>query len=254
VIYRRAIAKLRAQDWFAIAIELAIVVVGVFIGNWVNDRNQQRVQRHEVEGLVDRLKPTLKSLDHQVVGDLIYYANARNYALTAFAGWKRDPRVSDRQFVIAAYQASQVTGFGANTQIFSTLIGADQVREISDPALRAQMGLVLGADFSQLSYQNTLTDYRRHVRELIPNSIQDQVRAQCGDQNTPTGAIVLPPKCDIALPAGEVAMTAATLRAHPELVNELDYHLSQASTQVANIRRFGERAKRLNAMIDEKRR
>ena len=254
MIYKRAIAKLRAQDWLAIAIELAIVIVGVFIGTWVADRNQQRVQRHQVEALVDRLKPALKSLDQQVDSEVTYYATARNYALTAFAGWKGDPRVSDRQFVVAAYQASQVTGFGANGQTFSTLIGADQVREISDADLRAAMGLVLGADFSQFSYQNMQTDYRRHVREMIPNSIQEQVRAKCGDHSAPAGSIILPPTCDIDLPAGDVAAAAAALRAHPELVHELDYHLAQASTLVANIERYGQRTRQLTAMIEDKRR
>lgn len=253
MIYRRAIAKLRAQDWFAIAIELGIVIVGVFIGTWVADRNQQRVQQHEVDALVDRLKPTLTQLDQQVSSEVDYYANARKYALAAFAGWKRDPRVSDTQFVIAAYQASQVTGFGSSGQTFSTLIGADQVREIGDPDLRRAMGAVLGADYSQFSYQNVQTDYRQHVRGIIPNSIQESIRAQCGDQNTPAGGINLPPKCDIDLPPGDVAMTAATLRAHPELVNELDYHLAQASTLVANIQRYGERTRRLAAMIEKRR-
>lgn len=253
MIHKRAIAKLRAQDWFAIAVELAIVIVGVFIGNWVNDRNQQRVQQHQVEGLVDRLKPQLKSLDRQVVSDLRYYANARNYALTALAGWNRDPRVSDTQFVVAAYQASQVTGFGASSQTFSTLIGADQVREISDPDLRAAMGLVIGTDFSQLSYVNMLTDYRRHVRELIPNSIQELLRAACGDQTVASGALVIPAKCDIALPPADAAKAAATLRAHPELVNELNFHLAQAATMVGNFQRFGERTEKLLAMIDQRR-
>ena len=35
MIFKRAIAKLRAQDWMAISIELVIVIVGVFIGIWV---------------------------------------------------------------------------------------------------------------------------------------------------------------------------------------------------------------------------
>ena len=35
MIYKRFAANLRAQNWFAIAIELAIVVIGVFIGTWV---------------------------------------------------------------------------------------------------------------------------------------------------------------------------------------------------------------------------
>jgi len=37
MIFKRTVAKLRAQDWFAIAVELGIVILGVFIGNWVND-------------------------------------------------------------------------------------------------------------------------------------------------------------------------------------------------------------------------
>ena len=32
MIFKRAVARLRAQDWTAISIELLIVIVGVFIG------------------------------------------------------------------------------------------------------------------------------------------------------------------------------------------------------------------------------
>ena len=34
MIFKRFAANLRAQNWFAIGIELAIVIVGVFIGTW----------------------------------------------------------------------------------------------------------------------------------------------------------------------------------------------------------------------------
>ena len=42
MIYKRFVANLRAQNWFAIGVELAIVVVGVFIGTWVANWNQAR--------------------------------------------------------------------------------------------------------------------------------------------------------------------------------------------------------------------
>ena len=42
MIFRRAVAKLRAQDWSAIVIELGIVILGVFIGTWVANWNQER--------------------------------------------------------------------------------------------------------------------------------------------------------------------------------------------------------------------
>ena len=45
MIYKRAIAKLRGQEWSAIAIELAIVVVGVFMGTWVAN-GEKRGQVH----------------------------------------------------------------------------------------------------------------------------------------------------------------------------------------------------------------
>ena len=45
MIFKRAMAKLRAQDWVAISIELVIVTVGVLIAlaaqQWANDRVQR---------------------------------------------------------------------------------------------------------------------------------------------------------------------------------------------------------------------
>lgn len=252
MIYKRAVAKLRAQDWFAISIELAIVVLGVFIGTWVADWNQQRLQKREVVGLVERLRPTLKDLDAQIADDVVYYATTRRYALTALAGLQRDPRVTDQEFVIASYEASQVTGFGANSQIFSTLIGADQVRQVPDPALRTAIGRVLGADFTSFRYDSMLTDYRKTVRELIPNSVQERIRESCDDSRMPSQALHLPPQCQIDLPVDEVAHAVASLRSHPELVRQLDYHLAEGATFVGNLTRYDENVRRLLAMIDQK--
>jgi hypothetical protein len=55
MIFKRVVAKLRAQDWVAISIELVIVTVGVLIAlaaqQWVNDRaqrNQMKVSMNAV--------------------------------------------------------------------------------------------------------------------------------------------------------------------------------------------------------------
>ena len=39
MIFKRAAAKLKAQDWTAIGIELVIVIIGVFIGTQVSNSN-----------------------------------------------------------------------------------------------------------------------------------------------------------------------------------------------------------------------
>ena len=62
MIFKRAIAKLQAQDWTAITIELVIVVVGVFLGIWVANRNQERERRQETREMLVQLKPKLRGL------------------------------------------------------------------------------------------------------------------------------------------------------------------------------------------------
>jgi predicted nucleic acid-binding protein len=111
MIFKRAVAKLRAQDWMAIAIELAIVVIGVFVGTQVSNWNQERIAARETRQLLIQLLPELKVLERFSERSRIYYATTGNYARIAFAGWRGDARVSDNDFIIAAYQASQIYGF-----------------------------------------------------------------------------------------------------------------------------------------------
>ena len=65
-----------------------------------------------------------------------YYATSRAYSETAFAGWRGDPKVGDEQFVIAAYQASQVYTFGATGANWASVFGGDRMRDIDSAAVR----------------------------------------------------------------------------------------------------------------------
>lgn len=45
MILRRLAGAIREQNWFSVVLEVAVVVVGIFIGLEVNDWNQQRLER-----------------------------------------------------------------------------------------------------------------------------------------------------------------------------------------------------------------
>ena len=45
VILRRLAEAIREQNWFTVALEILIVVVGIFIGLQANDWNQARIDR-----------------------------------------------------------------------------------------------------------------------------------------------------------------------------------------------------------------
>ena len=237
MIYKRFAARLKAQDWLAIMIELTIVVVGVFIGTQVSNWNAGRLEKRETQRMLSQLKPNLQSLTDYYDSARGYYATTRRYATTAFAGWRGDPGVSDRDFVIAAYQASQVLGLGTNGSTWATVLGADQLRRIDDLAIRNDLSFLMSADYTQFDIPAVNTPYRPGVRRLIPVDIQDAIRARCGDRPHPKKPLffLLPATCDLQIAPDAAAKAAAILRRHPELPEDLQWHMAAQAALLTNL-------------------
>ncbi len=236
MIYKRVAARLRAQDWVAITIELIIVVVGVFIGILVANWNLDRAENRDIENLLVQMRPELARAERNSDAQRAYFVVTRKYAQVALAGWAGDPRVSDRDFVVSAYQASQIVGSTRDGQSYAMMLGGDQVRKIADPMLRSSLMRLMSFNYEPVSLTALQTRYRDHVRELIPDSIQEVIRAQCGDTGSRDTMISLPTSCSAELPQTDVARGAAILRAHPELAEELQLHLARVATFLFNLR------------------
>lgn len=222
-------------SWPKIIGETLIIVVGVFLGLQASNWNDDRVERAETIHVLRDLKPELRNLIGNFRTLTEYYAVTRKYADIAFAGWRGDPGVSDRQFVIAAYQASQNTFTGINNGSWSQIFGSDRLRNLDDQTLRDELAILMTTDFTVLE-QELFTDYRKHVRQVIPEDVQDAIRAQCGDQRVGNlGYIRLPLTCTIDLPDDRFAAAAKALRAQPDLVGELRWHFAAVASYVGNL-------------------
>jgi hypothetical protein len=237
MIFKRFAANLRAQNWFAIGIELAIVILGVFIGTLVANWNQERTAQSDTDALLRELAPEMARQKQVVQATRAYFATTQRYADVAFAGWRHDPRVSDAQFVIAAYQASQSAGLDSNGQSWTTIFGGEQLRRIEDPAIRGPLQRLMTFEYSILSYRMANTRYREDVRQVIPSPAQEAIRKSCGDRlDASRLTLSLPPACPIDVPYAAAA--AAALRARPELVAALAQHQSTVASQIVNLDLF----------------
>lgn len=236
---RRLTENLRAQNWTAITIEFLIVVIGVFIGTQVASWNQQRLEKAETERMLVQLVPELQSQLEFFDNARTYYATSRRYADQALAAWKGDARISDEQFVIAAYQASQIAGIGTNAENWALTFGGEQLRNIDDPTIRRNMELMLTSDYDAVSFNAVASPYRENVRRIIPISVQDDIRRECGDRNAKGKAgfivAILPETCPLQIPPAEAARIAASLRARPEIMEELNWHLAAVAVFFANV-------------------
>lgn len=238
MILSRLTSSLKEQHWMTIVIELLIVIIGVFIGTQVSNWNEARIEKLQTQRMIDQLVPEIASQVNFFETARTYYRTTRGYADQAFAGWRDDPKVSDAQFVIAAYQATQIYGIGTNAQNWTLTFGGDQLRNVEDSKLRRNLALVLTADYDPVGFAAVSTDYREKVRHIIPIELQDRVRNDCGDRNVYregfASTIFLPASCSIKLDPRQVAATAAALRARPELVQDLQWHLAAEATYLAN--------------------
>jgi hypothetical protein len=67
MIHKRLTARLKKQDWLAVAIELALVVVGVFLGlqvsNWNDQRRERSLERAHLARIAQDVRGDIQGLE-----------------------------------------------------------------------------------------------------------------------------------------------------------------------------------------------
>lgn len=246
---RQVSTGVRDQNWTAIGIEFVLVILGVFLGIMAANWNQDRLDRRETEKLLEQVDVTLTTMQ-RFIGSLPgYYSTTERYGDRAIAGWQGDPAVSDEEFVIAAYQASQIVAVGNNAVVFGAIFGAENLRDIENPVIRQSLAGVMTFDYQLVDLRAVSTRYREEVRKTIPHEIQAAIRARCSDQFDGNNSVTLPARCDLELSPGLAAQAAQALRARPELVSELHWHRAAVANQLTQAGVLGNLARQLTERV-----
>lgn len=251
MIFRRLSARLREENWVAITIDLVIVVVGVFLGVQASNWNQARLQQRQINELLMEMRPELSRMRQADATRLNYYDLTGDYARTVLAGWAHNPAINDAAFVIAAYQASQITGQRGESPLRS-ILSPDDLRNIDDPKLRWALLRVMNFNYDAVSASAMQTRYRENVRQIIPEEIQQAVRRTCGDRSLPDGIPMLPSACDVKIPPAAASAAVGELRRHPELASQLRFHVSQAANFETNTVWLDHLVANLQRLLDAK--
>ena len=83
MVIRRIREHVATHNWFAVAVDLGIVVAGVFLGTQVSNWNEARIDRDRGENYSVRLIEELRTTEQSMRGIKLYYADARGHALAA---------------------------------------------------------------------------------------------------------------------------------------------------------------------------
>ncbi len=237
MVIRRIREHVASHNWFAVAIDLAIVVIGVFLGTQVSNWNQARNDRADAAAYREQIIANIRVNEADTVARIAYYRQVRAHAVAALGALRQPDEPPSEPFLIDAYQASQVWLRPFEQTAYEELISSGLARQVGDTATRAALSAYYvsarGFDNSALS----MTAYRDRLRRIMDFDVQERIRARCDDivRELPEGSvgISLPTNCNLGLDPAMAARAAAELRSAPELKQDLTRHIGDLDQKLA---------------------
>lgn len=253
MIVRRIREHVSQHNWFAVGIDLAIVIVGVFLGTQANNWNEARLERSAAAEYRQQIVDDLGSNVTDIAGRKAYYQSVRRHALAALAAVEDPSLPRGEPFLVDAFQASQVWLRPLTRTGYDEMVGAGLSNRVGNREARSR----LTAYYTQIRQFDVtalgMTSYRERLRRAMLYKVQDAVQQRCGDRVTtiPGGAqmAALPADCSLGLDAATIALAEARIE-EAGLRDDLTRHIADIDQKLAGFDRFS-RLARENRMFLE---
>ena len=251
MVIRRFREHVAEHNWFAVTVDVGIVVLGVFLGAQVTSWNQDRLDRQQGHDYRLRLIDELTANQADMLDRRRYYSSVRDHARRALAALATPGGSTDARLLIDAYEASQITPRKTKRFTYDEILARGALQWVGDAKLREQISnYYVGVETGGVTF-NSVPPYREHIREVMPAVAQDAVRRDCPERIyfTVEGAALarLAQNCTtLRLDPETAAAAAATVRASPgiekdltRLIADLDVKIGLADVMVGHRSRVG---------------
>jgi hypothetical protein len=236
MIFRRFLQRFRQQQWGAIATELAIVIIGVFIGMQVSNWNQDRADARLGRDYVQRLIRDLDEDQAAVRAQRNYYADVLK-SVQSTDQLLRAADADPRTLVVNAYRATEVTYIPPVHATWDQIVSSGHLGLLPAGAVESGLSQYYAFDTARDTYRLGMdSSYRQTVRKIIPLPMQIAMRAGCSDVRDKRGNIVgFAKECRFDADPATLKGVAAALRSTPAVAADLRYQYSFAASAVANL-------------------
>lgn len=230
MVIRSIREHVEAHNWFAVGVDVVIVLLGVFLGMQVSNWNERRVEAEQARDYRARLIDEVDFNARQFETQAAYYRQAQAYGQQALAAVTGRMTLSDRDFLIASYQLSQTDTTPGKSYIYEEMTANGLVTRLGDEKLQqAASDYYLGLNASNRIVQEEFP-YRTLIREVMPYDIQKQIRDACGDREVRlngrlVGVKVVVP-CLVRLDPVGSASAVQKIRATPRIAEEMTRYLA----------------------------
>ena len=241
MILRRLAENLKAQNWTAIAIEFVLLVLGVFLGIQVANWNVERERTRDSAVFTARLKADLREENWRYRFLVDYHRDVQAAARRAADALDGTAPLSNEEFLVSAYRASQYKQGSSRRATYDQLISTGNIGLIRDEALlRIAVRAYSIATINDLVREGVNSRYRELFRMSIDTAVQKALGVQCGDRYLEPGDFegmseVLDYPCTTGLPAAVIDTAADTLRADPNTLRYLRLRIADLETRLVDL-------------------
>jgi len=255
MILKRLRAEAASQNWFGVAVDLAILILGVFLGIQVNNWNQARLDRAEGREYRDRLFFDLESDQRDVAFRIQYYGQVLTHAQAALSALDKPVTDHPGAFIIDAYEASNHIPQAVRHFTYDEVVASGKAELLGDHMLRERIAnYYVGLATMQRLFDN-VPPYREAIRSALPFSAQAQVLKDCPEelQTDKFGSVTprLSDRCTSTMDPRTAERIAAEIRTIPNLRWSLNRVIADLDQKVWNARQLSKEAERLKGQIRE---
>lgn len=247
MVIRRIREHVVDHNWFAVAVDLVIVVVGVLIATQVSNWNQARLERAQSHEDRQRLIADLGSNEADFQNRLRYFRAVRRHAQATLDALGRPAIAADEPFLINAFQATQIILSDPKRVTYDEVLATGRLTRLGQARLRDKVGNFYVAMASAEPFLNNVPPFRERLRRALPSAIQAAIRTRCPERYDflPDGTLLnsLPYRCVLGLDPATVAKGISAVRAMPDapvelnrLIDDLDVKIEMIDPTLSQIR------------------
>lgn len=240
-------------NWFGVAIDLIILVLGVFLGIQVSNWNQDRLDRKHGVEIRRQVYQDLESNQRDLAFRIRYDGQVLGHAQAALAALDKPVTDHPGDFIISAYEASNHIPQPVRRATYDEVQASGTADLLGDQMLKERIvNYYVGMATMQRLFDN-LPPYRDLVRSALPFSVQAQVIKDCPEilQSDRFGSVTprLSDKCQSTMDPHYAARVATEVRNIPNLRWELNRVAADLNQKIINVRQLSREADRLKQQI-----
>ena len=183
MIISRFTKNIKKQNWFAVSVDVLVVIVGIFLGlqvtNWQAAITEQKTAEKYLVRLSSDLQDDLDRMRHTEA----FWHTIKNYTEQSLSYLEEPERNTQTSWnaVLGFFQASQIDPFQVNDITYNELQQAGQLSLLENHALRQKLAEYYSFNGSDIGTElmRYVPAYRERVRGFMPSIVTDYIWKNC---------------------------------------------------------------------------